>query len=188
MHSCSILTGWSRSSNNQSKGAAHLPAREEGRQVNNRLTVATMDVPSNWDVGDGSCAVLRPQTLAAPTGRLTTSTGTTPEPRVGPEALARPLAVQAEAGDKAGGPGGGADIGGGTWSKKPPGSSQVMMKACVESTSASGAPNDSSLSHFSAMTQPCLSRSSGEEPASPRYRAGVDGVERCDDKILFPHR
>ena len=41
-----------------------------------------------------------------------------------------------------------------------------------KSTSVSGAPDNSSLSHFSAMTLPSwLGRA--EEPASPRHQAGV---------------
>jgi len=58
--------------------------------------------------------------------------------------------------------------GGALFAVAGPGPSQPVWK----STSVSGAPDNSSLSHFSAMTRPTW-RSSGEEPASPRHRAGV---------------
>ena len=70
------VRGASRSSNNQSKGAAQASrrVRKAGRS-NNRLTVATIDVPSNWDVGDG---FVRGVETTVPFGiqGLTTSTGT----------------------------------------------------------------------------------------------------------------
>ena len=59
-------------------------------------------------------------------------------------------------------------VGGALFAVAGPGPSQPVWK----STSVSGAPDNSSLSHFSAMTRPTW-RSSGEEPASPRHRAGV---------------
>ena len=42
-----------------------------------------------------------------------------------------------------------------------------------KSTNASGAPDNSSLSHFLGDDVAVLARSSGEELASPRHRAGV---------------
>ena len=70
------VRGASRSSNNQSKGAAQASrrVRKLGRS-NNRLTVATIEVPSNWDVGDG---FVRGVETTDPFGThgLTTSTGT----------------------------------------------------------------------------------------------------------------
>ena len=59
---------------------------------------------------------------------------------------------------------------------------------CVESTSASGAPDNSSLSHFSAMTRPCWPRRAARnrhrhaiEQASRRWRGG-----RRDDAANAP--
>ena len=49
----------------------------------------------------------------------------------------------------------------------------VALVPVRKSTSASGAPDNSPRSHFAAMTRPCWLRSGGEEPASPRHRAGV---------------
>ena len=45
--------------------------------------------------------------------------------------------------------------------------------AVWKSTSASGAPDNSSLSPFLGDDVAVLAPSSGEEPASPRHRAGV---------------
>ena len=47
------------------------------------------------------------------------------------------------------------------------------LRPVWKSSSASGAPDNSSLSHFSAINIAVLARSSVEEPASPRHRAGV---------------
>ena len=48
------------------------------------------------------------------------------------------------------------------------------VERCVEIDPCVGAPDNSSLSHFSAMTRlSWLGRASGEEPAPPRHRAGV---------------
>ena len=53
----------------------------------------------------------------------------------------------------------------------------VMLGAAWKSTGVSGAPDTSSPSHFSAMflgdDVAALAPSSGEEPISPRHRAGV---------------
>ena len=47
-----------------------------------------------------------------------------------------------------------------------------------KSISASGAPDSSSLSHFSAMTRPCwLKRAAMDYNATPSSRCRVDGVE-----------
>ena len=70
------VRGASRSSNNQSKGAAQASrrVRKLGRSKS-RLTVATIEVPSNCDVGDG---FVRGVDTTLPFGiqGLTTSTGT----------------------------------------------------------------------------------------------------------------
>ena len=70
------VRGSSKSSNNQSKGAAQASrrVRKAGRS-NNRLTVATIEVPSNCDVGDGFVRGVE-TTLPFGTQGLTTSTGT----------------------------------------------------------------------------------------------------------------
>ena len=70
------VRGSSKSSNNQSKGAAQASrrVRKLGRS-NNRLTVATMDVPSNCEVGDGFVRGVE-TTVPFGTQGLATSTGT----------------------------------------------------------------------------------------------------------------
>ncbi len=62
-----------------------------------------------------------------------------------------------------------------------------MVVGVWKSTSASGAPDDSSLSHFSAMTRPPGSvERRGTGIATPSSRRRVDGVE--DDAMIQHER